>query len=51
MFLTKIAAYDRKSDEFSYMTKIHVALVNKFPDYKDRFYQSMVNLNRKASAS
>ena len=51
MFLTKIAAYDRKSDEFNYMAKIHVALVNKFPDYKDRFYQSMVNLNRKASAA
>jgi len=48
-FLTKVNAFDRKSEEYKYVSDIHVEMVSNFPDYKTKFYESMVNLGRKTS--
>ena len=51
LFITKLSVFDIKSEEFRYVTKIHGLLVEKFPDYKTKFYESMVRTNRKVNAS
>lgn len=51
LFITKLSVFDIKSEEFKYVTKIHGLLVEKFPDYKTKFYESMVRTNRKVNAS
>ena len=50
LFISKLSVFDTKSDEFKYVTGIHVLLVEKFPDYKTKFYEAMVNTNRKVNA-
>jgi hypothetical protein len=50
LFISKLSGFDTKSDEFKYVTGIHVLLVEKFPDYKTKFYEAMVNTNRKVNA-
>lgn len=50
IFLSKLAVLNPKSPEFKYVTGIHVALVSKFPDYKEKFYEAMVATNRKVNA-
>ena len=48
-FLSKVHTFDTKSKEFKYVTGIHCELVSKFPEYKTNFYESMINLSRKAN--
>ena len=49
MFLTKISVFDRKSEEYKYITDIHMNLISKFPEYKTKFYEAMVNIGRKVN--
>ena len=49
LFISKLSAFNTKSPEFRYVTGIHVLLVEKFPEYKTKFYESMVNTNRKVN--
>lgn len=49
-FLLRVNTFDSKSEEFKYITGIHVELVNKFPAYKTNFYETMINMSRKANA-
>lgn len=49
-FLLRVNTFDSKSEEFKYITGIHVELVNKFPTYKTNFYETMINMSRKANA-
>ena len=49
MFLTKLIGIDKKSAEYEYVTKIHVTLVAKFPEYKTKFYEAMVDIGRKVN--
>ena len=49
LFLSKLSAFDVKSEEFKYVTGIHVILNSKFPEYRTKFYEAMVNKNRKVN--
>jgi hypothetical protein len=49
MFLTKISVFDRKSEEYKYVTDIHTTLVSKFEDYRIKFYEDMVNVGKKVN--
>jgi len=51
LFLSNIASFDSKSEEFKYVTGIHVKLVRQFPEYKEKFYEAMVNTNRKVNGN
>jgi len=50
LFISKLSLLDIKSDEFKYVTGIHVLLIEKFPDYKTKFYRVMVDTNKKVNA-
>jgi len=49
MFLSKLATLNDKSEEFKYMSSIHVALTEKFPKYRTEFYEAMVAKNKKVN--
>ena len=42
IFISQIDKFDRKSDAFKYMTKLHLTLLNKSPKYKKEFYDPIV---------
>jgi len=42
IFVTTIDTYDRSSDEFKYVTSLHVEMMN-IPHYKTMFYEAVVN--------
>jgi DNA polymerase III delta prime subunit len=42
LFITQIDSFDRTSDQFKYMTKIHLALLNGSKEYKKEFYDPIV---------
>ncbi len=48
-FLSRLHTFDVKSEEFKYVTGIHVSLVAKFPEYKTNFYESMISINRRVN--
>lgn len=47
LFISKIASYDIKSPEYSYITGINMKLIEKFPFFRTKFYETMVNTSRK----
>ena len=49
MFLSRLATLDSKSDEFKYVTGIHVEMTSKFENYRTDFYEAMVNKNKKVN--
>jgi len=48
IFLSKLEKFDSNSQEFKYVTKIHIELVSKFEKYKTNFYEAMVDASRRA---
>ena len=48
-FITKIDGYDRKSKEFEYATRLHVALIQQNEEYRDKYYSTMVGIGKKAA--
>lgn len=48
ILVTKTDTYDRKSNEFKYMTKIHTSLFSSSVDYKKKFYETMTSIGDKA---
>jgi len=51
ILVTKTDSYDRKSDEFKYMTKVHTSLFNSSQDYKKKFYETMTAIGDKAASN
>jgi hypothetical protein len=51
ILVTKTDSYDRKSDEFKYMTKIHTSLFASSVDYKKKFYETMTAIGDKAASN
>ena len=49
IFLSQLAKLDQLSQEFKYVTSIHVALIAKFPDYKTQFYDAMRVIDKKVN--
>jgi len=47
MFITKINEYDRKSEEFKYITNLHVKLTSDYSDYRTYFYDAMKSRERR----
>jgi len=41
LFMSQIDGFDRMGDKFKYMTKIHLALLDKYSDYKEKFYDPL----------
>lgn len=42
IFVTTIDTFDRSSDEFQYVTNLHVEMMH-IPDYKTKFYEAVVH--------
>jgi len=42
LFISQIDGFDRTGPKFRYMTKIHLALMDKSTTYKDEFYDPIV---------
>jgi len=42
LFISQIDGFDRTGPKFRYMTKIHLALMDKSKHYKDEFYEPIV---------
>lgn len=51
LFMNKIATFPTTSDEFIYASEIHVQLTKKFPDYKTKFYETMVASSGRATGN
>jgi hypothetical protein len=51
ILVTKTDSYDRKSDEFKYMTKIHTSLFASSTNYKKKFYETMTAIGDKAASN
>lgn len=47
LFMSQIDQYDRQSDAFQYMTKLHVILTQKSNRYKTEFYDPLVGIGLK----
>lgn len=47
LFMSQIDQYDRQSDAFQYMTKLHVILTQKSTRYKEEFYDPLVGIGLK----
>ena len=47
LFMSQIDQYDRQSDAFQYMTKLHVILTQKSSRYKKEFYDPLVGIGLK----
>lgn len=46
IFITTIDKFDRKTEEFKYMTRLHVDLNNNYPEYKTKFYEAVVRVGK-----
>jgi len=42
LFISQIDGFDRLSDQFKYMTKLHLAMMDKDKTYKKKFYDPIV---------
>jgi hypothetical protein len=51
LFLVKLRDIDRKSEEYKYFTDIHIKLIEGFPVYKTKFYESMVDMGKKVNGN
>ena len=51
ILVTKTDSYDRKSEEFKYMTKIHTTLFGSSELYKKKFYETMTAIGDKAASN
>ena len=47
LFMSQIDQYERSSDAFQYMTKLHVILTQQSTRYKKEFYDPLVNIGLK----
>lgn len=48
IFITKVDSLDKKSNEFGYITKLHLELIKNSTEYKEIFYNSMAALGKRA---
>lgn len=46
LFINQVDGFKRESKEFIYMTKIHMQLLKKSKQYKEEFYDAIVNVGR-----
>lgn len=51
ILVTKTDSYDRKSEEFKYMTKVHTSLFSSSQDYKKKFYETMTAIGDRAASN
>lgn len=49
-FVISIDSYERNSNEFKYVTKLHSTMVGAYDYYKKNFYENLVELSRKSKA-
>jgi MoxR-like ATPase len=50
VFLSTIDALPRQSPDFLYLTKLHLAMMDKYLDYKKKFYEKMVEKSEQANS-
>lgn len=50
IFLSTIDTLPRQSQEFLYLTRLHLSMMDKFTEYKKKFYEKMVQKSEEASS-
>jgi len=50
IFLSTIDAFPRQGPEFLYLTRLHLAMMDKYVEYKKKFYEKMVQKSEEASS-